>query len=96
MNELQIRINSIIQIFASDLSKADKVVAACKVLSGMDITHFTNQKKQMIYKHITASNNIMSRYSSIKNYDDYKIMSDADLNKLLKSVQQLCLKLLID
>ena len=41
-------------------------------------------------------NSITSHYPTIKTYDDYKIISDADLDELLKNVQQLCLKLLID
>ena len=77
MNELQVRINSIIQILASDLSKADKVVATSKALSGMDITHLPSQTMQCIYKYITTSNKIIARYPTIKNNDDYKIISDA-------------------
>lgn len=96
MNDLQVRINSIIQILASDLSKADKVVAASQTLSGMDITHLSNQKTQCVYKYITTSNKIMACYPTIKSYDGYKIISDSDLNKFLKNIQQLCLKLLID
>lgn len=96
MNELQSRINSVIQILTSDISKADKIVAAFRTLSGTDITHLSSQKTQYVYRHIIASNKIMARYPTIKNYDDYAIISDADLNKLLKSIKQLCLKLLND
>jgi flagellar biosynthesis/type III secretory pathway chaperone len=93
MNELQNRINSVIQILASDLPKTDKVVAASQAFSGMDITHLSKQKTQSVYQYIMTSNKIMARYPTIKSHDDYKIMSHTDLNKLLKNVQQLCLKL---
>ena len=96
MNELQVRINSITQTLASNLPKADKAVATSQALSGMDITNLSNQKKQCIYKYMTTSNKIIARYPTIKSNDDYKIISDADLNKLLKNIQQLCLKLLAD
>jgi hypothetical protein len=94
MNEIQIRINFIIQLLAGDLSKSDKVIETSQAFSGMDITHFTEEKQQSVYKYIITTNKIMAKYPTIKSYDDYKIITDIDLNKLLKSVQQLCLKLL--
>jgi iron uptake system EfeUOB component EfeO/EfeM len=94
MNELQAKIDSVIQILASDLSKANKLIAALQTLSGTDITHLSSQKKQCIYRQMNTSNKIIARYPTIKDYDDYAIISDADLNKLLKSVEQLCFKLL--
>lgn len=96
MNEIQSRINSVTHILASNASKADKVVGISKALSGLDITGLSNQKTECVYKHIITCNQIISRYPAIKNYDDYKIISDVDLNKFLKSTQQLCLKLLLD
>jgi hypothetical protein len=96
MSELNTRINAIIQILADTSSKANKVVASLQAFSGMDITHFSEQKKRTLYSHMTTINNITSRYSEIKTYEDYKIISNSDLSKILKSIQQLCFKLLID
>lgn len=96
MNELQTRINSIIQILASELSKANKVTSALQAFSGLDITHFSSQKTKSVYKHITTVNSVAARYPIIKSYEDYEIITDKDLNKILKSIQQLCLKLLLD
>lgn len=96
MNEIQTRINSVIKILASDLSKVDKAIATSQAFSGMDITHFTSKQQQSVYKYITTSNKIMARYPTVRSHDDYKFLTDADLNKLLKSVQQFCLKLLYD
>ncbi len=97
MNDLQTRINTITQILASEPLKAHKVIASLQAFSGMDITHFSNQQKKSVYKYMATINDITSRYSPvIKSNDDYKIMSDADLNIILKNVQQLCIKLLID
>jgi len=96
MNEIQIRINSIIRVLASDLSTADKYKEIAPSFSGMDITHFTEKQKQHVYKYMTTANKIMARYPTIRTGDDYKIITDSDLNKLLKNVQQFCLKLLND
>ncbi len=96
MNELQIRINNVTQILASDLSKVNKVVASLEAFSGLDITHFDDKKTKYVYKHIATMNAITGRYPFIKTYDDYNLISEADLNKILKDIQQLCLKLLID
>lgn len=96
MNELQIKINSITQILSSDSSKLNKVVMSLQGFSGLDITNFSSKKKKSLYKYMAIINSITSHYPTIKTYDDYKIISDADLGELLKNVQQLCLKLLID
>jgi ribosomal protein S13 len=95
MTDLQTRINAIIQILANDLPKADKVVASLKAFSGLDITHFNSHQNESINKYLTKINNITARYP-IKTDDDYKILSNADLSKILKSVQKLCLNLLVD
>ena len=96
MNELQIKINSITHILASESLKPNKVVMSLQTFSGLDITHFNDQKKKAIYKHMAAINNITSHYPTITTHDNYKIISDTDLNEILKNVQQLCLKLIID
>jgi hypothetical protein len=96
MNELQTRINSITQILASDLPKSKKAIASLQAFSGLDITHFNHKKKESVYKYLSTLNAVVARYPTIKTYDDYNIMTDVDLNKILKSIQQICLKLLID
>lgn len=96
MNELHTRINSIIQILAGESSKANKAVASLQAFSGLDITDFSNQKKESVYKYMIAVDSIIARYPIIKIYDDYEMITDKDLNKILKNVQQLCLKLIID
>lgn len=96
VNEIQIRINSVIKVLASDLLKVDKFKEVSTSFSGMDITHFTDKQKQHVYKYIITANKIMARYPTIETHDDYNIITDADLNKLLKNVQQFCLKLLND
>ncbi len=95
MTDLQQRINSIIEILANDTSKAEKAVASLKAFSGLDITHFTSHQKDSIHKYLSKINNILTRYP-VTTDDDYKIIPDKDLNKILKSVQELCLNLLVD
>ena len=94
VTNLQARINSIIQILAHDLLKADKVVASLKAFSGLDMTRFSSHQNESINEYLAQINNITSRYP-IKTDADYKIVSNADLNKILKSIQ-LCLNLLVD
>ena len=96
MNDLQIRINTFIQSLASNETKASKVVESLQAFSGMEITNFNKQKTNSIYKYLTTLNSIMARYPIIKTNDDYQFMSDADLDKILKTIQQLCLQLLVD
>lgn len=96
MSELKTRINAIIQILTDTSSKSNKVVAALRAFSEIDITHFDEQKTRSIYRDMTTINNITSRYPEIKTDEDYKIISDSDLNKILKNIRQLCFKLLID
>ena len=96
MNELQIKINSITQILSSESSKLNKVVMSLQGFSGLDITHFSNKKMKSMHKHMATINSITSHYPNIKTYDDFKIIPDTDLDEILKNVQQLCLKLLID
>jgi hypothetical protein len=96
MNDLQTRINNITQLLSGESSKQNKVVMSLQSFSGLDITHFNNQQMKNIHKYMSAINEITSQYSSIRTYDDYSIISDPHINKILKNIQQLCLKLLID
>lgn len=93
MNELQERINRVTQVLAEDLPKHSKATTAMQTFSGLDITHFNNHQKNCIYKYMTAMNEITAHYPTIKTNDDYKIISETHLNKILKNIQQLCLKL---
>jgi hypothetical protein len=96
MNDIQIRINTFIQTLTNNETKASKVITSLQAFSGMDITHFNKKKTNSVYKYLATINSIVARYPIIKTNDDYQFMSDADLDKILKTIQQLCLKLLID
>jgi hypothetical protein len=96
MNDLHKRINTIIEAFASNSLKEKKVATALNGFMGMEITHLTKQKMNSIHKHMGMINSIISSYPIIKTKDDYKFMTEIDLDKILKNIQQLCLKLLID
>jgi len=96
MNDIQARINIITQSFASNETKAKKVSVSLQAFSGMDITHFNKQKTNSIYKYLGAVNRIIKNYPIVQVPDDYQYIPDSDLDKILKNIQQLCLKLLID
>ncbi len=93
MNELQLKINNITNILASDLPKPQKVLSALQQFSGLDITHFSKAAKRSINKHLGAVNGIVSHYPAIS-HDNYHIISDKHLNGMLKNIQLLCLNLL--
>jgi len=96
MTEIEMRINTITHILATEPSKIGKMAKSLQALHGLDFTHLNNKKKNSIYKHMTDYNKIMEKYPTIKTQDDYHLISDIDLSKILKSIQQLCIKLLID
>jgi hypothetical protein len=96
MNGLQIRINKITEILSSESSKQDKALLSLQAFSGMELTHFSQKKMKYFYKYISAINEITSYYPKIVIDNDYRSLSDRHLNEILKNVQQLCLKLLID
>ena len=94
MNELHLKINLVTQALSSDQAKPNKVVSALKNFSGLDMTNFSKKMMNTIHQHFGEINSITSQYK-IKTEDDYKIITDNDLNKILKNIQQLCLKLLL-
>jgi len=96
MNDLQIRITKVTQVLSSDALKQDKPMLAMQALSGMDVTHFSQKKMKVFYKHLSAINEILSYYPAVIVDNNYNSLSDAHLNEMLKNIQQLCLKLLID
>ncbi len=93
MNELQLKINNITNILASDLPKHQKALSALQQFSGLDITHFCKAAKRSINKHLGAVNEIVSHYPTISD-NNYHIISDKHLNDMLKNIQLLCLNLL--
>lgn len=95
MNELALKINLVTQSLASTQTKPNKVVAALKSFSGLDMTNFNKKKMNSIHQHFGEINCITAQYK-IATDDDYQIISDIHLDKILKTIQQLCLKLIID
>jgi hypothetical protein len=95
ITDLQRKINAIIQIFANDLPKVDKVAASIKEFSRLDMSPLNSYHKENINKYIVTINDISSRYL-IKTDEDYKALPNADLNKIFKSIRDLCFNLLID
>jgi len=91
---MQHRINLITQLLASELALPEKVTACLKAFSGMEITHVEEKKKKSLYHFLNTSNEITAHYPFIKTDEDYSLIPEADLNKILKNIQRLCLKLL--
>ena len=96
MNELQSRVNKITNILSGEWPKPAKVLSSLQTLSGMDITNLNQKKVNAIHKHLFLINKITSSYPAIVTENNYNSVSDKHLNEMLKNIQQLCLKLLID
>lgn len=94
MNNNASKLTAVIGILATDLPKKDKLVLSRQQLSGLDITNIDTVTKKHVTKHILEMNDITTQYP-IKTDDDYVMISDVHLNKLLKSIKQL-VKCLID
>ena len=93
MNEIQEKVDAVIQIFDSKSSLAKKATDALQALSSMDITHATKENKKHLRQFPNKINTILGRYPFIKTYEDYEKVSEDDLNKILQHVQCLCLQL---
>ena len=96
MNDLQIRINKITHVLSSELPQPEKALLSLQALSGLEITHFNQKKMKAFCKHLSTINEITSYYPAIIVDSNYDSLSEAHLNEMLKNIQQLCLKLLID
>jgi 3-hydroxy-3-methylglutaryl CoA synthase len=77
-------------ILDEKLSKKDTIIKLFTLTSGLDITAFSEEKKNAISARLLAMNKILGRYP-IKTYDDYALFSETHLNELLKNIKQLCL-----
>jgi uncharacterized Fe-S cluster-containing MiaB family protein len=87
MNEIMLKIMTILD---EKIPKKDKVIKCFNATSGLEISALSSDQKNSIYKQISASNRILKQYP-IKTYDDYALISDNHLNKLLKNIKQVCL-----
>jgi len=77
-------------ILDEKLSKKDTIIKLLNITSGFDITVLSAEQKNAISTQLLAMNRILAHYP-IKTYDDYALLSENHLNKLLKSLKQLCL-----
>lgn len=95
MNDMQLRMIDIIKILNGNLPKHEKIVQACKRLSGLDMTHATPISKRSIGEYLHEMNNVLSPYDTVlKTWEDYQLISDEHLNKILKNIKRLCKKLI--
>lgn len=95
MNETLKKIAAVAILLDKRLYKKDKVVMCLHELSGMDITALNKVHKDKLFKHLISINSILSQYP-INTDDDYGLVSDKDLDRLLKKVEQICTTLCSD
>jgi 3-hydroxy-3-methylglutaryl CoA synthase len=84
MNELILKLATILD---EKLSKKDKVIKCFSAMSGLEISALSSDQKNSINKQLLAINGILKQYP-IKTYDDYSLISDNHLNKLLKNIKR--------
>jgi len=77
-------------ILNENIPKKDKVIKCFSVISGIDISSLRSDQENNINKQLIAINRILKQYP-IKTFDDYALISDNHLNKLLKNIKQVCL-----
>ena len=95
MNETLKKIAAVAILLDKHLYKKDKVVKCLHELSGMDITALSQVYKDRLCKHLISINGILGQYP-INTDDDYKLVSDKDLDRLLKKIKQICATLCQD
>lgn len=86
------KLTTILTILEKDWSKKDKIIMSFGELSGLDLGLLSSMQKNSIQKHVIFANSILRQYP-IKTFDDYALISDDHLNKLLKSIKRLCVSL---
>ena len=79
-----------IAILDEKLSKKETIMKLLTITSGFDITELSAEKKNVISARLLAMNRVLGQYP-IKTWDDYALLSEKHLNKLLKNLKQLCL-----
>lgn len=89
---MQLRLTDITEILNSDLPKHKKITLSCHRLSGLDITNMVPAIEQIFAKHLYEMNSIVACYP-IYTWDDYALIAEVHLNKMLKSIKRLCKRL---
>jgi hypothetical protein len=87
INDLMVKIAITLE---KRISKKDIVIKCFNEISGLEISALSADQQSGINKKILAINGILKQYP-IKTYDDYSLISDYHLNKLLKNIKQICL-----
>ena len=87
MNELVPKLTAILKEMAS---KKEAVIKCFSTMSGLEISALSSDQKRRITEQFLAINEILKKYP-IKTHDDYSLISDNHLNKLLKNIKQICL-----
>ena len=95
MKEIMKRLIAISTILEKEYPKKDKIIVSVQELSGLDLGILSSTQENSVKKHMILTNGILQQYP-IKTFDDYVLISDDHLNKLLKSIKQLCLSLCSD
>ncbi len=87
INELMVKIAITLE---ETISKKDKVIKCFNTISGLEISALRSGQQSSIKKQILLINGVLQQYP-IKTHEDYSLISDYHLNKLLKNIKQICL-----
>lgn len=85
----------VITIFKQEMPKYKKIILACQCLAKLDITNTSEATKNYIDDHLYKANRILVQYP-IRDWEDYRLISDMHQNKMLKSFKRLCEMLISD
>lgn len=80
--ELQTRIAEIEKILKENAPKKDKIIKSYEALSGLNLTSLDLATQNKLKQNLVAGNKVLSQYP-ILTFDDYKLISEIDMDRLL-------------
>ncbi len=90
MSDLELRVKrSLRALLDSTSPRYKRIVKALKAFQGLDLGEISAEQRTAIEGNMIKLNSVLEKYD-LETFADYKKMSDADLNTLIKNQISLC------
>ncbi|MCP4486145.1 MAG: hypothetical protein GY820_02325 [Gammaproteobacteria bacterium] len=90
MSDLELRVKrSLRALLDSTSPRYKRIVKALKAFQGLDLGEISAEERSAIEGNMIKLNSVLENYD-LGTFADYKKMSDADLNTLIKNQISLC------
>ena len=90
MSDLELRVKrSLRALLDSTSPRYKRIVKALKAFQGLDLGEISAEERTAIEGNMIKLNSVLEKYD-LETFADYKKMSDADLNTLIKNQISLC------